>query len=295
MWSKMVKRLSYVALAVFGCGSGLAQNLETLYVPLVHAQVGSTIAPGGHSGDIESWESTMSAFNPTESLADIVDTAVYGKGAVLVQESRPPIPPHQGRGIGASVGLYPERGVGFLEMRTSPGIVFSADVERVTQRCEVGAPNCFSFSHGGVNIPFYRALFPAGSVAISGAVELGQFGLSQIGFPPEFERRRRMNVTLFNAGVAPATFVVRTFPHNFATGPLAEQTVIVAAKDVFQINGFPVPTESSSSGELTSVFGSSIWVTISADQPFLSYVSTIFNAAEAGDVPFQVYPSYLKN
>jgi hypothetical protein len=278
---------TFVALVVFGRGTAAAQDLQPLYVPLVHATIGSTLEPGGHSVDIESWESTMSVFNPTDSPVDIVNAAVYGKGAVLVQESRPPIPPHQGRGIGAFVGLYPERGVGFLEMRTSPGVVFYADVERVTQRCEVGAPNCFSFSHGGVNIPFYRALFPAGSVAVSGSVELGQFGLSQI------ERRRRMNVTLFNAGDAPATFVVRTFPHNFATGSLAEQTVVVVSKDVFQINGFPVPTEYSN--QLTSVYGSSIWVTITADQPFLSYVSTIFNAVELGDLPFQVYPSYLQN
>lgn len=281
---------AFMELVVLGCSSATAQDLQPLYVPLVQARVGSTLAPDGHSVDIESWESTMSVFNPTDSPADIVDAAVYGKGAVLnAQASLPPIPPHQGRGIGASVGVFPERGVGFLEVRTSPGVVFYADVERVTQRCEVGAPNCISFSHGGVNIPAYRALFPAGSVAISGAVEIGQFG------SPEFERRRRMNVTLFNAGDAPATFVVRTFPHNFATGPLAEQTVIVESKDVLQVNGFPVPTESSSSGELTSVHGSAIWVTITADQPFLSYVSTIFNAVEPGDLPFQVYPSYLQN
>ncbi len=278
-----------ITLLVLGCSSAVAQDLQPLYVPLVHATVGSTLDPGGHSVDTESWESTMSVFNPTDSPADIVNAAVYGKGAVLMQESRPPIPPHQGRGIGASVGLYPERGVGFLEVRTSPGVVFYADVERVTQRCEVGAPNCISFLHGAVNIPFYRALFPAGSVAISGAVEIGQFG------SPEFERRRRMNVTLFNAGDAPATFVVRTFPHNFATGPLAEHTVIVESRDVLQVNGFPVPTESSFSGELTSVHGSAIWVTITADQPFLSYVSTIFNAVDLGDLPFQVYPSYLQN
>ena len=184
----------------------------------------------------------MSVFNPTDFPADIVDAAVYGKGAGLPQVLRPPLPAHQERGIGASVAPYPERGVGFLEVRTSPGVVFYADVERVTQRCEVGAPNCISFLHGAVNIPLYRALFPAGSVAISGAVELGQIGLSQNGYPPETERRRRMNVTLFNAGNAPATFVVRTFPHNFATSPLAEQTVVVASKDVFQVNGFPVPT-----------------------------------------------------
>ncbi|HEY5277793.1 MAG TPA: hypothetical protein VIK38_14890, partial [Coriobacteriia bacterium] len=61
-----------MALAVVGGGSGMAQNLETLYVPLVQAQVGSTIAPDGHSVNIETWESTMSVFNPTASPADIV-------------------------------------------------------------------------------------------------------------------------------------------------------------------------------------------------------------------------------
>lgn len=287
--SRQIVQGALITLLVVECSSAAAQDLQPIYVPLVHAQVGSTLAPGGHSGDIESWESTMSVFNPTDSPADVVDVAIYGKGGVLAQVSRPPIPPHQGRGIGASVVPFPDRGFGFLEVLTSPGIVFTADVERVTQRCEVGAPNCVSFSHGGVNIPAYRALFPAGSVAISGAVEIGQFG------SPEFERRRRMNVTLFNAGDAPATFVVRTFSHNFATGPLAEQTVIVESKDVLQVNGFPVPTESSSSGELTSVHGSAIWATITADQPFLSYVSTIFNAVDLGDLPFQVYPSYLQN
>jgi hypothetical protein len=284
---------AFMALVVLGCSSAAAEDLQTLYVPLVRATIGSTLEPDGHSVDIESWESTMSVFNPTDSPADIVNVAVYGRGAGLAQPSRPPIPPHQGAGISASVTPYPERGVGFLEVRTSPGVVFSADVERVTQRCEVGAPNCISFLLGAVNIPFYRALFPAGSVAISGAVELGQFGLSQSGFPPGTERRRRMNVTLFNAGNVPATFVVRTLPHNFGAEPLVEQTVVVASKDVFQVNGFPVPTESSN--QLTSVHGSAIWVTISADQPFLSYVSTIFNAVEPGDLPFQVYPSFLQN
>lgn len=283
-----------VALVALRCGLASAQELQPIYVPFVHATIGSTLEPGGQVSDTERWVSTMSVFNPTDSPADVVDTAVYGKGAFLTPGPEPPIQPHLGNALVPSVVPYPERGMGFLELHVSPGVVLSANVQRVTERCEVGAPNCINLVHGQVSIPCYRALFPAGSVAVSGSVELGQFGLSQIGYPPEVERRRRMNVTLFNAGETPATFVVRTFPHHLSATPLAEQTVVVEPKDVFQVNGFPVPTEASISTQ-TFNGGTQIWVTITADQPFLSYVSTIFSAVEPGDLPFQVYPSYLQN
>ncbi len=235
----------------------------------------------------------MSVYNLTDSPGTVIDVAVYGKGAMLTQGTRT-IQPHQGGALVPSVVPQPERGVGFLELNMSPGMVFSADVQRVTQRCEVGAPNCITLVSGQVGIPIYHALFPAGSIAVSGAVELGQFGLSRIGYSTEVDRRRRMNVTLFNAANAAATFVVRTFPHHFSTIPLAEQTVVVDPKDVLQINSFAVPTESSIPTQ-TFNGGNQIWVTITADQPFLSYVSTIFSAVEPGDLPFQVYPSYLQN
>jgi hypothetical protein len=285
---------TFVALVVFGWGTAAAQNLQPLYVPLVFAATGSTLEPGGYVVDIQRWESTMSVFNPTDSPATVIDVAVYGKGAVLTQVPRPPIQPHQGNGLVPSVVPVPDRGVGFLELRMSPGVVFYADVQSVTRRCAVGSPLCDELVHGQVNMPFYRALFPPGSVAVSGAVELGYFGLPKAVYSPEVERHRRMNVTLFNAGDAPASFVVRTFPHNRSAVSLTEQTVIVEAKDVFQVNGFPVPTEASIPMQSVNG-GNQIWVTITADQPFLSYVSTIFNAVESGDLPFQVYPSFLQN
>jgi hypothetical protein len=285
--------VAFLTLVAFGCGSAVAQDLQPIYVPLVYATVGSVLDPGGHSVSAESWQSTMSAFNPTDSPGSVVDVAVYGKGAILTPGSYPLIPPHEGGGFVPSVVPQPDRGVGFLELRTSPGLVFYANVQRVTQQCEVGAPNCISFVLGALNIPFYRALFPAGSVVVSGSVQLGQFGLGGSGHALDVERRRRMNVTLFNAGDVSATFVVRTFPHHFSATPLAEQTVVVEAKDVFQVNGFPVPTETSL---LLDAFDESqIWVTITADQPFLSYISTVFSSVALGDMPFQVYPSYLQN
>ncbi len=172
--------------------------------------------------------------------------------------------------------------------------MFYADVQRVTDRCAVGFPQCDNLVHGQVTIPIYRTLFPAQSTAISGPVELGYFDLPKAVYPPALQRRRRVNVTLFNAGDAPTTFVVRTFPHNFSATAFAEQTVVVEAKDVLQVNRISVPTESSIPMQ-SSNGGNRIWVTITADQPFLSYVSTVFDAVEAEDLPFQVYPSYLQN
>jgi hypothetical protein len=180
-----------------------------------------------------------------------------------------------------------------LEVHTSPGIVFYADVQRVTYHCAVHEPRCDDVVHGQVNIPVYRALFPAGSVAVSGAVELGYFH-HLIPLDEAHNTIRRVNVTLFNAGDAPATFVVRTFPVSSSSAPLAEQSVVVDAKDVVQINRFPVPTDSSIPTQSVNG-GSRIWVTTTADQPFLSYVSTVFDGVDALDLPFQVYPSYLQN
>lgn len=289
-----VKWLPCAAIAALGCGPLLAEDLQPLYVPIVFATTGTTFEPGGAVSDTTRWESTMSVFNPTDSPGTVIDFAVYGKGAVLNQVSQPPIQPNIGNALVPSVVPFPDRGVGFLELHTSPGLVFDAEVQRVTDRCAVGFPQCDPLVHGQVGIPLYRALFPPGSVAVSGAVELGQFGLPTSVYPPEVQRRRRVNVTLFNAGDAPATFVVRTFAHHLSATSLAEQTVLVEPKDVLQINGFPVPTESSAL-MLTFNGGNQIWVTTTANQPFLSYVSTIFDGVDALDLPFQVYPSYLQN
>lgn len=282
------------AFAVLGFGPVLGQDLQSIYIPVVLATTGSTLEPGGAVVDTQRWVSTMSVFNPTDSPATAADAAVYGKGGVLTIVPRPAIQPHQGTSLVPSLVPFPDRGFGFLEMHVSPGLVFSADVQSVTTRCTVGLPACDPLVNGQARIPIYKALFPPGSVAVSGAVELGQFDLPQAVYPPEMERRRRVNVTLFNAGDVPATFVVRTIPHHLTATVLAEQTVVVQPKDAVQVNGFPVPTQSSVS-TVTFNGGNQVWVTITADQPFLSYVSTVFNAVVLGDLPFQVYPSYLQN
>ena len=103
-----------------------------------------------------------------------------------------------------------------------------------------------------------------------------------------------MNVTLFNGGDVPATFTVTVLPVHFSGVPLSRETVVVDAKDVIQINSLPVPTEFDNN--LTTGFGGNrVWITITADQPFLSYVSAIFDNAEPGAMPFEVYPSVLQN
>lgn len=288
---------AWTLAAVMGlmCGGRtLAQDANVFFIPYVHAQLGSSPVPdsGATAIDFQSWESTLSVFNFRATEAGVLLAAVYGKGASLSTVPVPPIPPRQGRGVGANVSPGPDRGVAFLEVHTSPGAIVVGAVERTTQRSGVGQPYSVTFSHGGIAAPVFRSLFPAGSVAVAGAVEIGQLGLEGSGYA-QFERRRRMNVTLFNAGTSEATFIVRTLSHNFATGPLEEQAVTVPPMDVIQINGFPLPTQDSNA--LRSQFGSAVWVTVTADQPFLSYVSTIFDSVEAIDMPFAVYPSRLES
>lgn len=289
-----IKIVSYafIALVALGYGSAVAEDLQPIYVPLVMAETEGYVRQPDGTVTNGGWLSTMSVFNPTDSPASVIDVAVYGKGGVLNHPSYPPIPPHQGENHIVSVTPFPDRGVGFLELRTSPGVVFYADVQRVTYRCAFGVPGCDALVHGQVNIPVYRALFPAGSVAVSGAVELGYFHHI---FTPDQHRLRRVNVTLFNAGDAPATFTIRSIPVHFSPEPLTERTVIVEPKDVVQINSFPVPTESVNFNLAAVNGGNRIWVTTTADQPFLSYVSTVFDGVDALDLPFQVYPSYLQN
>jgi hypothetical protein len=294
MLTRNMLSYAFVALVVFESGTAAAQDLQPLYVPFVKAEIeGFVLQPDGNSVTNGGWLSTMSVFNPTDSPASVINVAAYGKGAVLNHPSSPPIQPHQGQNHGASLSSFPDRGVGFLEVQTSPGIVFYADVQRVTYHCAVHEPLCDAVVHGQVNIPVYRSLFPAGSVAVSGAAELGYFH-HVTPVDENHKTIRRVNVTLFNAGDAPATFVVRTSPVNGSLAPLTEQSIVVEAKDVVQINRFPVPTDSST--PMQSVNGGSrIWVTTTADQPFLSYVSTVFDGVDSLDLPFQVYPSYLQN
>jgi len=98
-------------------------------------------------------------------------------------------------------------------------------------------------------------------------------------------------VTLFNVGNAPATFQVTAYSFVGAV-PLYSHSVSVPPKDVAQLNGIQneiaIP-QFSGDPEVR------IWITVSADQPFLAYSSAIFNATPAGQPPFEVFEVQAPN
>ena len=141
-------------------------------------------------------------------------------------------------------------------------------------------------------LPVFRGLFPAGSTAVSGAIELGNFDLPPSCGTLDMQYRRRVNVTLFNGGDVPATFRVSETPANSSAEEIRSDEYVVDAKQVLQINSFPVPSESAPPLRAQNG-GARIWINVTADQPFLSYVSTIFDKPEAGSLPFQVYPGVI--
>ena len=71
---------------------------------------------------------------------------------------------------------------------------------------------------------------------------------------------------------------------------LSLQTFTLAAKEVRQVNRMILPPLKDLPDNNESI---RVWITISANQPFLSYVSTVFEDGEAGSMPFEVYPSRL--
>ena len=135
-------------------------------------------------------------------------------------------------------------------------------------------------------MPVYRGLFPAGARVVTNEMVLGNpavpdsCGANQRYF-------RRVNVTLFNGGAAPGTFVVRAIPRQNSTRVIFEMTVTLGPGEVRQVNRLPIPVEDVPENRYPG--GVSVWLTVTCDQPFLGYASTIFENPEAGALPFEAF------
>ena len=172
----------------------------------------------------------------------------------------------------------PRDAVQFLALSVPPGVVIRAALQRV---------QAADFA-GTLTLPTFTALVPAGTRTIAGNFRASWAECMPPGVP------RRLNVTLFNAGDAPATFhvVVRTRDHGIDTGPPSrsgeptEADYVVPARTVRQINDVPYDVS-----VLCSHPGWEMgWVEITADQAYLAYASTVREAA-AGILPYEVFPA----
>lgn len=271
----------------------LGAGPSAYYVPYVKARIDATMLPDG-SGIETRWESTLEVFNANSVPASYSILALYGNGAQLSAgphcQNTETLAPRTGTNVVPCAESYPAPGVAMLVLQAPAGMLIRADLQKNRLRC--GCPSkldCAAFPQGQAYLPVFRGLFPAGSSAVSGPVELGTFDLSKGCASPNQEYRRRVNLTLFNGGDSPATFHVVETPNHTSSYALFTRDVVLGPREVVQINSVTVPTESSN--DLTAPNGGTrIWFTVSADQPFLFYVSTVFDNPEVGALPFQVFP-----
>ena len=176
------------------------------------------------------------------------------------------------------------------EIIADPNVILNAAIERLTLYGECydtvtgGEP-----SQGRITLPVFQGLFPANSTVVCGDVSLGEPDQT-CGAPPE-TYLRRVNVTLFNGGDEDADFSVTAIPFKFISNPVFLETVTLASKEIRQLNRIPIPVLT----DLPMKSGDDVvvWITISGTQPFLAYVSSVFEGGAPDSVPMQVFPPRL--
>jgi hypothetical protein len=240
----------------------------------------------------------LSAFNKGTSTGSITKLAAFGTHGPLVIPivTTVPIAPGQGFPPTASVDFAGD-GLEIVKYELSGDVVLTATLERI----HGSFPDCkfsgvepslgSSLPQGRIPLPVFEDLFPADAVVASGDVVPFNPGPAEL--PPGCGNQkyvRRINLTLFNGGVESATFLVKVYKKPFGPGPVFTSTFGVPPETVQQFNSVytpPIPPFEDE-GE------SNLWFTITADQPFLSYVSTTFDEPQPGAIPYEVFPSKLE-
>lgn len=229
------------------------------------------------------WVSHVHAFNATTQTAFVRLVAVhvpvgFDDQYPLSQRSYAP-------GTGAVMPLIRGRQPFFNEFEVPPGVVVSAEVEKVFAKPCAIDPTILG--QGRVPLPVYRGLFPAGIHVVTNTIALGNPRLTPDCVAENEKYFRRVNVTLFNGGDEPGTFTIKVLPLWNTPTPIYETTVTLAAKEVRQVNRLPIPIVDSP--ETFSWSGVFVWMVVTCDQPFLGYASTIFDDPEPGAQPFEVF------
>ncbi len=269
-------RLLILALLV-GAPSARAESLFVPYVRTMGAPY---------------WQSRLSIFNGGRTAGTAHVVAIYGSGAALIdaewcEADNGLTLPNGGHHLLPCVAERPSSGVAFLEIVPDPGILLRGDVYRSVDYMNICVePSVTTVPLARWPLPVFRRTFDAGATVVTGPIGLGNLGCA----PSGREYPRRVNLTLFNAGTENGTFQITTRAYDDALGPpIHVQTVSVAAKDVVQVNGV------QSAYPAAALHGDPevrVWMSITADQPFLTYASAIFNVAPDGQPPFEVFEVY---
>lgn len=246
-----------------------------VYVPGVLA---SSAAPSGCDGTL-TLKSALSAFNNGGTPATVRALASYDADGAVALNGTPAVLDPGESGSVDTASMRGNNNVQIVALETPGRVALRPTLEK-SVRCGTAA----AVAQGRLALPVFGALYPAGSTVVSGDVKVVNDDAS---CSPLY--RRRVNLTLFNAGTDTATFTVSATRAS-GTGQVYQATYSVPPRSVRQWNALPLDATA-----LCGVSGSSsVWFAIGADQPFLSYVSTAFEDAAPGAIPYEVYPSRLE-
>ncbi|MHB1044538.1 MAG: hypothetical protein ACYC4P_00865 [Thermoanaerobaculia bacterium] len=241
---------------------------STVYVP-------GFFAPGA----TVSMASTLAAYNNTDKNVTVEFAGAWdGLGAA-------PTPADAAVGPNAAVildshTLRAGQHVQMLAITAPRRVALRATLERLETVPE-GLPKVPE-SLGRLELPVFGELFPAGMTAIAGDVSLSASECAE-----GATNRRRVNLTLFNAGDAAATFRVSAVSATAGPGgPASEKEYSVPASSIVQFNELPLEG-------LPVCAAGGAWFRITGDQPFLAYLSTVRSETLPGVLPYEIFPAKL--
>jgi hypothetical protein len=230
-------------------------------------------------GATTSLASTLTAFNNSDAPATVTFVGAWDALGAYA----PPAPAVIGPAAAAildSRSLREGQPVQMLALRAPRRVAVRATLERLETVPE-GLPKVPE-SLGRVELPVFTEMVPAGMTAVAGDVSLS--ALECASGP---EARRRVNLTLFNAGDATASFrVTATGTEAGPGGSPTELSYSVPAKSLVQFNAISLDS-------LPVCQAGGAWFRITGDQPFLAYVSTVRPETLPGVLPYEIFPAKL--
>lgn len=290
---RVIRASATIAVALVTGLPVVGQEYAATYFPTFGAE--TPTSPGHDSGGhlfAEFWWSTAGVFNLSVSPQVVVAEEVLGDS----------LPPEALAKCFMGVAYPPGEGnlapcqfrdaIRFVRLRHGPDVVVDAQLSRYRVAPCTTSPQHY-LPQGFAPLPTYHRLFQPGERTLAGPVELRTQD-----FPPDCATGnqvydRRVNVTLANYGQAPATFTIVAYRfrrYHSGYDPVWTTAVTVDARRVHQVNNLPIPRTLTEPGENHLLGSMSIWLTITSDQPYLGYVSSVFEGGEPGSLPFQVFP-----
>lgn len=223
--------------------------------------------------------STLSGTNSYSTTAVVSPVTAFDALGERTPASLPvPIVPGATASVDTST-LRPGQAVQMLEFRAPARVAFRATLERQETVPEglPKAPNRL----GRVELPVFTELFPAMLTTAAGDLSFAPDECA-----PSSTSRRRVNLTVFNAGRSTASVRV-TAASPTGTVPGFDLSYSVPARSLVQFNALPMDG-------LAVCQPGGAWLRVTVDQPYLAYVSSVRPETLPGILPYEIFQAHFE-